>query len=116
MRDDPETLTPKQFWRNIARQGGWIGRKSDGRPGWKTIWRGWYDVHQEEKVRAHSQTTVVQKDGGWRRGPFPRKAAHGSSQYGELEDGFGNHQAAEGEHGDEADAAGEAKEEDGAGQ
>lgn len=44
--DDPETLTPRQFWRNIARQGGWIGRKSDGRPGWKTIWRGWYDVTQ----------------------------------------------------------------------
>lgn len=44
--DDPETLTPAKFWRNIARQGGWIGRKSDGRPGWKTIWRGWYDVTQ----------------------------------------------------------------------
>lgn len=44
--DDPETLTPRQFWRNIAKQGGWIGRKSDGRPGWKTLWRGWYDVTQ----------------------------------------------------------------------
>lgn len=44
--DDPETLTPRQFWRNIARQGGWIGRKGDGRPGWKTLWRGWYDVTQ----------------------------------------------------------------------
>jgi len=44
--EDPATLTPRQFWRNIARQGGWIGRTADGRPGWKTIWRGWYDVTQ----------------------------------------------------------------------
>ena len=40
---DPEQLTPKEFWLRIARQGGYIGRKSDGRPGWSTIWKGWYD-------------------------------------------------------------------------
>jgi hypothetical protein len=39
-----ETLTPRQFWHAIARQGGWVGRKSDGRPGWKVIWQGWYDL------------------------------------------------------------------------
>lgn len=39
-----QTLTPRQFWETIARRGGWIGRKSDGRPGWKTIWRGWADI------------------------------------------------------------------------
>ena len=44
--DDASRLTPRQFWRNIARQGGWIGRKNDGLPGWKVIWRGWYDVMQ----------------------------------------------------------------------
>jgi hypothetical protein len=44
--DDPATLTPRQFWRNVARQGGWPARTSDGRPGWKVIWRGWYDVTQ----------------------------------------------------------------------
>jgi hypothetical protein len=38
-------LTPRQFWLTIAKQGGWIGRKGDGRPGWKVIWRGWYDIH-----------------------------------------------------------------------
>jgi hypothetical protein len=27
--------------RAIARVGGFIGRKSDGEPGWQTIWRGW---------------------------------------------------------------------------
>ncbi len=40
---DPTTLTPKEFWLRIARQGGYSGRRSDGRPGWSTIWKGWYD-------------------------------------------------------------------------
>jgi hypothetical protein len=44
--DEPATLTPKKFWRNIARRGGFIGRKSDGLPGWKVIWRGWHDITQ----------------------------------------------------------------------
>lgn len=38
---------PKEGWTNrnvvraVARIGGFIGRKSDGEPGWQTIWRGW---------------------------------------------------------------------------
>jgi hypothetical protein len=38
---------PKEGWTNrnliraVARVGGFIGRKSDGEPGWQTIWRGW---------------------------------------------------------------------------
>ena len=40
---DPVMLTPREFWLRIARQGGYIGRRSDGRPGWSTIWKGWYD-------------------------------------------------------------------------
>ena len=38
---------PEGGWTNaklmvaVARLGGFIGRKSDGRPGWQTIWRGW---------------------------------------------------------------------------
>lgn len=38
---------PKGGWTNVnvlvatARLGGFIGRKSDGMPGWQTIWRGW---------------------------------------------------------------------------
>jgi len=43
---DPATLTPQEFWIRIARRGGYIGRKSDGRPGWATIWKGWYDFTQ----------------------------------------------------------------------
>ncbi|MGV0029422.1 IS4 family transposase, partial [Phormidesmis priestleyi ANT.L61.2] len=30
-----------QFWQAVARLGGFIGRKSDGQPGWQTLWRGW---------------------------------------------------------------------------
>jgi hypothetical protein len=51
----PEILTllekkvglPKGGWtnrsliRSVAHLGGFIGRKSDGEPGWQTIWRGW---------------------------------------------------------------------------
>jgi hypothetical protein len=39
---------PKSGWTNqtllvsVARVGGFIGRKSDGMPGWQTIWRGWH--------------------------------------------------------------------------
>ncbi len=29
------------FWRAVARLGGFIGRKSDGQPGWQTLWGGW---------------------------------------------------------------------------
>jgi hypothetical protein len=38
---------PKEGWTNrstiraVARLGGFIGRKSDGEPGWVVIWRGW---------------------------------------------------------------------------
>lgn len=40
-----DQLTPRQFWLTVAKRGGWLGRKQDGPPGWKVIWRGWYDVH-----------------------------------------------------------------------
>jgi len=39
---------PKGGWTNakllvsVARVGGFIGRKSDGMPGWQNIWRGWH--------------------------------------------------------------------------
>lgn len=40
----PEVMTPRLFWLTLARQGGFIGRKSDGLPGWQTIWKGWAKV------------------------------------------------------------------------
>jgi hypothetical protein len=35
------TLTVKEFWRRVAMLGGFLGRKSDGDPGWQTLWTGW---------------------------------------------------------------------------
>ena len=34
-------LTIHQFYRELAKLGGFLGRRSDGQPGWITIWRGW---------------------------------------------------------------------------
>jgi hypothetical protein len=39
-----ETMTTQQCWHAIARYGGYLGRKSDGPPGWKTLWRGWLHI------------------------------------------------------------------------
>lgn len=39
-----ETMSTQQCWYTIARYGGYLGRKSDGPPGWKTLWRGWLYV------------------------------------------------------------------------
>jgi len=38
------TMTIQQCWHAIARYGGYLGRKSDGPPGWKTLWRGWLHI------------------------------------------------------------------------
>lgn len=40
----PEKITPRQFWTTLAKRGGFIGRKSDGQPGWQTIWKGWWEI------------------------------------------------------------------------
>lgn len=36
-----ENWTVYDFWRDVAKLGGFLGRKGDGEPGWQTIWRGW---------------------------------------------------------------------------
>jgi hypothetical protein len=35
------TLTVYQFYRELAKLGGFLGRRHDGEPGWITLWRGW---------------------------------------------------------------------------
>ena len=40
----PDELIPQAFWRTLAQQGGFIGRKGDGFPGWQAIWKGWTQV------------------------------------------------------------------------
>jgi hypothetical protein len=37
-------LTLIEFWRGVAQMGGYLGRKRDGPPGWKTSWRGWLEL------------------------------------------------------------------------
>jgi hypothetical protein len=36
-----EGWTQHNVWIHIARLGGFLARKSDGSPGWQTLWRGW---------------------------------------------------------------------------
>lgn len=36
-----EDMTVHGFYRELAKLGGFLGRKSDGEPGWITVWKGW---------------------------------------------------------------------------
>jgi hypothetical protein len=36
-----EGWTVREFRRAVAQLGGFLARKSDGEPGWQTLWRGW---------------------------------------------------------------------------
>ena len=62
---EPHTLTPRQFWLTVARQGGFLGRKRDGRPGWKVVWRGWYDLtYMIRGAQALNRTLAKKKRSG----------------------------------------------------
>lgn len=37
-------MTARQFWRGTAQLGGFLGRKGDGNPGWRTLWQGWWKL------------------------------------------------------------------------
>jgi hypothetical protein len=37
--------TVGQFFRELAKLGGFLGRRGDGEPGWITLWRGWEKLH-----------------------------------------------------------------------
>lgn len=41
LKQAADQLTLKQFWRGVAMLGGFLGRTSDGEPGWQTLWDGW---------------------------------------------------------------------------
>ena len=38
-------LSVRQFYREVAKLGGFLGRKGDGEPGWITVWRGWQKLN-----------------------------------------------------------------------
>jgi len=44
----PEVPTAYEALRAVASLGGFIGRTSDGEPGWRTLWRGWLKLLQAE--------------------------------------------------------------------
>lgn len=46
-------LTVGQFYREVAKLGGFLGRKGDGNPGWITTWRGW------EKLNTYVQAATL---------------------------------------------------------
>ena len=37
----PATMPTATFWQAVARMGGYLARRHDGPPGWKTLWAGW---------------------------------------------------------------------------
>lgn len=37
-------LTVREYWRRVAMLAGFMGRKSDGNPGWQKIWKGWLEL------------------------------------------------------------------------
>lgn len=39
-----DSLTIYEFWRAVSRIGGFLCRKSDGEPGWQTLWSGWLQL------------------------------------------------------------------------
>ena len=44
-RKSPPSWTVRDFYREMAKLGGFLGRKSDGEPGWMTVWRGFEKLH-----------------------------------------------------------------------
>jgi hypothetical protein len=42
--NQPMDMSVREFLRSVARLGGFLGRKSDGEPGWQTIWSGWLRI------------------------------------------------------------------------
>jgi hypothetical protein len=43
-RVEAQEMSVQDCWHALARQGGYLGRKGDGPPGWKTLWYGWQKV------------------------------------------------------------------------
>lgn len=43
-RTNAATMTVRKFTHEVAKLGGFIGRRSDGEPGWQTLWHGWHEL------------------------------------------------------------------------
>ncbi len=40
----PVTMTLGTFWTEVACLGGYLARRRDGPPGWRTVWKGWLSL------------------------------------------------------------------------
>jgi hypothetical protein len=40
----PAAMTLGTFWTEVARLGGYLARRRDGPPGWRTVWKGWLSL------------------------------------------------------------------------
>jgi hypothetical protein len=40
----PALMSTEAFWKAVAQMGGYLARRGDGPPGWKTLWKGWLRV------------------------------------------------------------------------
>lgn len=49
-------ITIRDFYREIAKLGGFLGRKGDREPGWITLWRGWEKLNMFVSIASKIQT------------------------------------------------------------
>jgi hypothetical protein len=56
--DRVHDLSVGQFYRELAKLGGFLGRASDGEPGWITIWRGWEKLNMYVTVASKIKIQV----------------------------------------------------------
>jgi hypothetical protein len=40
----PARMTMGAFWIAVTQMGGYLARRGDGPPGWKTLWKGWLRI------------------------------------------------------------------------
>ena len=60
----PQTLSVRPFWRGVAQRGGFLGRASDGEPGWQTLWAGWQRLQERAWGDHLAQAQYVGNDKG----------------------------------------------------
>jgi hypothetical protein len=71
-KKDALTMTIDEFWHTVAAIGGHQGRRSDGPPGWRTLWKGWRFLSDltegarlfQHRMRSNHRTNVHTKDQG----------------------------------------------------
>lgn len=72
-----EPLTMGDFWRGVAQLGGHLGRRGDGPPGWKTLWRGWqYLSDLATGARLHAAALANPRTQGLRLDAIPNDRFH----------------------------------------